>query len=311
MTIFMEYPIVFLGYSLSDNNVISIINAIVDCLDEAQLNKLQDRFIFVEYEESAVKPSVSTHTIMVHSKPLTMRRIVLSDFMPLYTAMESVKSKLPVRILRRFKEDLYNFTITSTPTANLRVASIDDVRIGDEDLVLAIGKANELGLRGLSGIDHDEWYRNIVTEELDFSADDLFEHAFRKLLSQNSGRLPVHKYLSEATRQFPDAKAVADKYGTLDDIISNSIRNNRHCVWMYDSVKQLWDNEKTDITRAMYLIAHLEECRIDINELKDVLIEIFEEDINVLKNIGSAGRTNIRRVIMIYDCLGWKKQRAS
>lgn len=307
MTIFMEYPIVFIGYSLSDSNVVSIINSIVDCLDETQLNKLQDRFVFVEYNESLAKPEVSTHTIMVKSKPLAMRRIVLSDFMPLYTAMESVKSKLPVRILRRFKEDLYNFTITSTPTANLRVASIDDTRVADEDLVLAIGKANELGLRGLSGIDHDEWYRNIVTEELDFSADDLLEHAFKKLLSQNSGRLPVHKYLSEATRVFPEAKAIADKYSTLDDIISNSIRNNRHCVWNYNTVKQIWDNEKTDISRAMYLIAHLEERQIDIDELKEVLVEIFEEDINILKNIGSAGRTNIRRVIMIYDCLRWKK----
>ena len=57
----------------------------------------------------------------------------------------------------------------------------------------------------------------------------------------------------------------------------------------------------------MYLIAHLEERQIDIDELKEVLVEIFEEDINILKNIGSAGRTNIRRVIMIYDCLRWKK----
>lgn len=307
LTIFMEYPIVFLGYSLSDNNVISIINAIVDCLDEEQLNKLQDSFVFVEYNGSAIKPEVSTHTIMVKSKPLTMRRIVLSDFIPLYTAMESIKSKLPVRILRRFKEDLYNFTITSTPTANLRVASIDDARIVDEDLVIAISKANELGLRGLSGIDHDEWYRNIVTNELDFSADDLFKHAFKKLLSQNSGRLPVHKYLSEATQPFPDAQAVADKYGTLDDIISNSIRSNRNCVCAYNSVIQIWTNEKSNISRAMYLIAHLEEYQIDINELEDVLDEVFEEDINILKNIGPAGRTNIRRVIMIYDCLKWKK----
>ena len=307
MTIFMEYPIIFMGYSLSDSNVLSIINSIVDCLDEAQLNRLEDRFVFVEYNRAAIKPEVATHTIMVNGKPLAMRRIVLSDFMPLYTAMEGVKSKLPVRILRRFKQDLYNFTITNTPTANLRVASIDDVRVADEDLVLAIGKANELGLRGLSGIDHDEWYRNIVTEELDFTADDLLEYAFKKLLSQNSGRLPVHKYLSEATRSFPDAEVVAEKYNSLDNIISNSIRNDRQRIWMYSSVKQIWDNEKTNISKAMYLISLLEEDKINVDELTAVLTEIFEEDINILKNIGPAGRTNIRRVIMIYDCLKWKK----
>lgn len=307
MTIFMEYPIIFMGYSLADSNVTSIIHSIVECLDEQQLKRLADRFVFVEYNSDATKPDVSSYTILVKDKPLAMRRIVLSDFMPLYTAMEGIKSKLPVRILRRFKQDLYSFTITNTPTSNLRIASIDDVRLSDEDLVLAIGKANELGLRGLSGIDHDEWYRNIITEELDFTADDLLEHAFKKLLSQNSGRLPVHRYLAEATRCFPEAEAVARKYSSLDSIISASIRNNRHRVGSYRSVKQIWDNERSNISRAMDLIAHLEEHQIDIDELNSVLSEIFNEDVNVLKNIGQAGRTNIRRVIMIYDCLKWKK----
>lgn len=307
MTIFMEYPIVFMGYSISDSNIINIITSIVACLDEAQLKKLEDRFVFVEYNTQALEPEVSAYTIMIEDKPLTMRRIVLSDFMPLYTAMENVRSKLPVRILRRFKQELYNFTITNTPTANLRVASIDDVRVGDEDLVLAIGKASELGLRGLSGIDHDDWYRNVVTEELDFSADDLLNHAFKKLLSQNSGKLPVHKYLSEATNSFPEAEALAEKYNSLNSIISNSIRNNRHRLGAYSSVKQIWMGERSNISKAMDYIAHLEEHQLDLEELECVLKEIFEEDVNVLRNIGRPGRTNIRRVIMLYDCLKWRK----
>lgn len=307
MTIFVEYPIIFLGYSLSDSNIMNIINAIVDCLDENQFAKLEERFVFVEYKEGIVKPEVSTHTVMVKEKPLAMRRIVLSDFMPLYTAMETVKSKIPVRILRRLKQEFYSFTITNTPTANLRVASIDDERIADDELILAIGRPSELGLRGLSGIDHDEWYRNIVTEELEFTADDLLEYAFKKLLSQNSGRLPVHKYLSEATRPFPEAEAVADRYKTLDAIVSNSIRNNRHRLGGYASIQEIWEGTGHDITRSMDLIAYLEEPQIDLDELGAVLKTIFDEDVNVLKNIGAAGRTNIRRVIRIYDCLKWKK----
>ncbi|RGO80775.1 hypothetical protein DXB04_24675 [Enterocloster bolteae] len=49
MTIFMEYPVVFLGYSLNDSNVQKIIKSIVDCLSPENLSKLQERFIFVEY----------------------------------------------------------------------------------------------------------------------------------------------------------------------------------------------------------------------------------------------------------------------
>ena len=101
--------------------------------------------------------------------------------------------KLPVRILRRFRQELYEYTITNTPTENLRVASIDDSRVGDEELVLAIGKASEFGLKGLSGLDGNEWYRNIILDDLNFTADELLKYAFPKLASQNSGKLPLNK----------------------------------------------------------------------------------------------------------------------
>lgn len=55
------------------------------------------------------------------------------------------------------------------------------------------------------------------------------------------------------------------------------------------------------------MIAYLEEHQINLDELEDVLKTIFNEDIHILRGIGQTGRTNIRRVIMIYDCLKWKK----
>ena len=134
---------------------------------------------------------VTPYTIMVDDKPLVMKKVALSDFMLLYNALNTKKTKLPVRILRRFKQELYEYTITTKPTGNLRVASIDDTRLSDEELVLAIGKASAFGLKGLSGIESNEWYRNIVLGDLKYTADELLEYAFPKLLRQNSYRLQL------------------------------------------------------------------------------------------------------------------------
>ena len=49
MTIFMEYPIIFFGYSLNDPNVRIILQSIAKCLSAENLEKLQDRFIYVEW----------------------------------------------------------------------------------------------------------------------------------------------------------------------------------------------------------------------------------------------------------------------
>lgn len=306
MTIFMEYPIIFMGYSISDSNVQSIIKAIVGCLDTEQIKVLEDRFVFVEYITDMAGAEVTPYTIMIKDKPLTMKKISLSNFMLLYNAMENKKAKLPAVILRKFKQELYEYTITNTPTANLRVASIDDKRVMDEDLVLAIGRASEFGLKGLSGLEGNEWYRNIILEDLEFSADELLEYAFPKLIGQNSGRLPLNKYLSEAKKEFPECKEIAEKQN-FDAIISKTIKDNRKCLGEYRSVRQIWNQEKSSEGKALRLIAHLPERQINIEELETVLKELFEVDANVLQNVNSNQRSDIRRLIRIYDYLKWGK----
>lgn len=155
------------------------------------------------------------------------------------------------------------------PTASLRVAALDDTRVSDEELVLAIGKVSDLGLNGLSGIDSNEWYRNIVINDLEFTADELLEHAFPKVLKQNSSKLPVNKYLADATKEFPECTELAEKQ-KFDTIISPSIKKSRNCLGDYTSVRQIWGQEKQSLERATRLISHLEESQIIVSELEDV-----------------------------------------
>lgn len=53
LTIFVEHPIIFIGYSLSDNNIQQIIDSIVKCVEPKNLDKLKNRLIFVEWKENA------------------------------------------------------------------------------------------------------------------------------------------------------------------------------------------------------------------------------------------------------------------
>lgn len=52
LTIFLEYPVIFMGYSLSDRNIRNIFKTISKCLTQEKLNQLKDRFAFVEYSDS-------------------------------------------------------------------------------------------------------------------------------------------------------------------------------------------------------------------------------------------------------------------
>jgi len=306
MTIFMEYPIVFIGYSIGDSNIQSIIKSIVNCLDEEQVKKIEDRFVFVEYKEGMIGAEATPYTIMIGDKSLTMRKIVMSDFMLLYNALDGKKAKLPVRILRRFKQELYEYTITNSPTDSIRVASIEDERVSDDELVLSIGRASEFSLKGLSGLESNELYRDVVIGDLLYSADELLEYALPKLLQQNSGKLPINKYLKNATKEFPDyQKLIVNQ--DFDSLISNTIKNNRKSLGGYTSVKQIWENEGENLEKATRLIAYLLEEHIDVTELENILLGLFEDDINVLQKASQPERTNIKRLIRIYDYLKWGK----
>lgn len=318
LTIFMEFPIIFLGYSLNDSNIQNIIKSIIDCLDSVQLAKLADRFVFVEHKSGATGAEVTPFEITIDGKQLPMQKITLSNFLPLYEALSTKQAMLPVRLLRKFKEELYTYTITNTPTANLRVASIEDGRLTDDEMVLAIGRADSFGLKGLSGISSDEWYRSIILGDLNFSADELLEYAAPKLLKQNSGRIPLNKYILAAHKSYPDCEAAANGF-TFNDIISNSIRKCQNSVGNFHSVFEIWDQEAfhsrkntQSLERATRLIACLKDYEISVSELESVLNEIFKFNPNILqvtKESKPSLRTNIRRLISIYDYLKWGKER--
>ena len=306
MTIFVEYPIVFIGYSLSDRNIQNIIKSIIDCLDDVQLVTLEERFIFVEYKKDAVNIDITPHTIVIGGKVLTITRVVTADFKPIYSALSEKKSKLSAKILRRFKQELYDFALTNPPTSKIWVAEFDDNRVRDDDLVLAIGKFSDFGLKGLKGLTSNEWYRDIVMDDLNMPADAILTYAFDYLIGQNSGKLPLNKYLCTAKKDYPECRKIADEQD-FENIISKTIKKNRVKYDKYASVKEAWNSEKDSLSKATLAIAHLEQNRINVDELEMVLKEIFTNNKDVLlsKNKKDNLVTNIRRLIRIYDFLKW------
>ncbi len=295
-----------MGYSITDQNIQKIIRGIVNCLDDGQLSILQDRFVFVEYKKGYEGADVTPYTIMVEDKSLDLRKIVLDDFELIYKELENRKSKLPVRLLRRFKQELYEFTITNEPTGKLRVAALDDERVADEDLVLAIGRDETFGLRGLSGLSGNEWYRNVVMDDLEYSNEQLLKYALPSIVKQFTKKIPIHKYLSGVKEVPTEAKTIADETN-FESIISSSIKKNRKLLKDYTSVKQIWKMEKHDRKKAFRLMSYLTEEQFDVDELESILKEVFERDPDVLDHAESDEKTHFRRLIRIYDYLKWGK----
>lgn len=311
MTIFMEYPIIFIGYSLTDPNIQTILSDIVTCLPNDKISELQNRFIFVDWKPDITGYTIGTHSITLGNKFLSMTKITLNDFSPLYDALAAKESKLPIRFLRRFQEEIYNYALTSKPGPLLKVADLNNENLDEDALAISIGLRtnSEFGL--VSAVDINTWHRNIITDELahlGFTYDQLLDIAYSRIKKEaGNSILPLYKYL--ALSKNPHTDVANDRASSFEALLTNTNKNNRHTTDSYSSALELWEKEKQDKKRALRLLVCLPEEKCPAAELKIILEEIFEMDENALTNRSDWIPPDIKRLIRIYDYVCWGKKK--
>lgn len=307
LTIFMEYPIIFMGYSISDSNIRDILSSIVKCMSNEQVKLLKRRFIFIEYDAEREGYEIGESSFAFEdNKLITMTKITLSDYSLIYNAIGKKKMKIPVRLLRLLKDELYLFTLSNEPTENIKVAAIDDDRVSNDELVISIGTTETISLDGLKGISTDQWYRNIVIHDFRYNTEDLLDYA-PTLAKQVSGILPVNSLYEDKYQRIEGINKLLVK--DFEDINSKTIERARSRHPQIDIESIL--SEIPDIDKQMLCIAYLKKEQINLIELENYLKTQFEKDNDILCNSKQTTRTNLRRLIRIYDYLKGESKKAS
>jgi hypothetical protein len=198
ITLFVEHPIVFLGYSLSDRNISALLKAVVACLGADNLERLRRNLIFVQRakgEEAAVSQTI----LAIDGDQLPITIVKTDDFLPVYQAIDATKRKIPARILRFCKEQLYELVRSTSPETKLSVLDIDNIeKSKDVEFVVGVGVASEatsqVGYQGLTAMD---LFRDLLLEQERQLDPSRVVHQTIPALSKNCKYLPVYKYLAE------------------------------------------------------------------------------------------------------------------
>ena len=300
MTIFMEYPIVFIGYSLSDPDVQGILADVVECLPVGKIETLQKRFVFVEYRQQQIGVDISSHSSFVNGHLIEMTKVSLSDFGLLYDALSAKRASFPVKLLRRFKDDLYTFALTQQPGPTMCVAPLEDERVDENTLALTIGLAST-GVYGLiRAVNAEGWYQNIILHDLEYSCDQLLEYVYPDLAKQNSWNIPPWYYLRNSK-----GNALAESHAPKEysDIVNDAaIKRNRTAI-SGRSAADVWTDEKTNLPRALRLLSSLPEDKADVSQYQHILEDIFKENPEAFDSLSGSNKSNLKKMIRIYDFL--------
>lgn len=196
ITIFVEHPIVFLGYSVSDSNIISLLRSIICGLGQAEVERLQDNLIFVQRSKPGRPTGIKDTVLVVEDFQLPVMQVIDDSFEGLYRAIGEQKRKLPASVLRFCKEQLFRITRDSQPATQICLVDIDDIEQHEEvEFVVGIGVAkNQLSDRGYKAVGPTDLFQHLLHTDKQLDSEQVLTQTFANKSSKRC-YLPVFCFL--------------------------------------------------------------------------------------------------------------------
>lgn len=296
LTIFLEYPIIFIGYSIQDRNIQNILKSISTCLTQEKLDLLKERFIFVEYslEKEEITSLVKSFE---NGNEISMTKITTNRFEEIYKGINKSVVRISPKVLRTLKKQIYSLVETTNPTSKILAAGFDTIDKLDEDvqIMASIGIANKNGHL----VRADQLYKDLIFDNQYFDVKLLLKEHLPSLLKTNSGGLPMYKYIKEEpTLLFERVKEHYIKKQTIDDFLNAQQRENkkkyRKNLKSFNIEEIIEKEGKENAYKKIYF---LEKPEINLQVLEEYLKEAFKS-----LELDS----ELKRLIRIYDFLKYK-----
>lgn len=298
ITIFIEHPVVFMGYSMSDSNIMELLKSIVNCLDGNNIDKLRDNLFFVEWKQSDDDIFKINESVLQlnNNTQLPVVRIETNNYKPIYECLSKYERKIPANLLREYKKQFYDIIVSEKPERKLYVLSDD--RIDDSSniqFVYGFGAINKYkSAIGYVGITATDILQDVLNDRSEYDAERLLSQSIPNLM-KNSFYLPVYRYLSELPKVESKKHIQKLKLPTLKELQSyhfNDALKKQSLTNVVSSNMDAW--------KKAALIPHL---NINDSELDDLRLFIK----SIFNLVDRKHFTYIRKVICFYDMKRYRK----
>lgn len=307
LTIFVEHPVIFLGYSLSDPNITSILRQIASCLTNENIHKLKDRLLFVEYDAESKGDSFEASVTQVGGHSIPVHIIRTKDFSHIYRPLSLLKRRFSARLLRQMKEHLYELVKANDPQEKLGVVDIDEGELFRQlEVVYGIGVVSKVGRLGYAPITRVELLKDIMAPVSHYDAAAILKETLPGLV-RNTEFSPVFRYLRNAGLIGTDGTIECSK---LDAKVTKVTRHTRESFFPPGGYRnKILKAEKPPASvkeviemfgdNAYLYIPFLEVEQIKPDELKNYILA----NLQLITSKQVQYQTYFRRLICFYDWL--------
>jgi hypothetical protein len=169
LTLFVDYPIIFIGYSLSDPNIESILKNIVDCLDNdfLKIDILHNRLFFVEWQRTPCDPTIESSTYSLSSFSIPIKKMKVHGYSEIFEVLSEIPRKFPLNVLKQLQGMVYDFVMTTEPTNRIMVNGLDELdKIDNLEVVVGFGNISKLKDKGVVGLKDIDLIKDILFDDL-------------------------------------------------------------------------------------------------------------------------------------------------
>lgn len=316
LTIFLEHPIIFIGYSLSDSNIRRILGDIVACLNDTQLEKLSNRLFFIQRKKAGRFEGISIVQESFEGRSITMKQITAEDYSTVYQVIASLRTSYSPKILRQLKQDVYELVACSTPRERIKVVDIDDATSMDKvEIVIGVGIKSRLsGVLGYERLEFGHLCEDLLSNGDTYDPDLIVAKTLTQLGKSTSYNLPVFKYLASAhipiTDQGLKTYIEAIERDGLDAFRSNSIKKmpDLGLRSVQDILNRFDIKDSKKVSKALVELVRLDEGQIDLGEFLSVLKEVAQQFDPVLTSKAPLP-SDFRRAVRVYDWLRYGRKK--
>lgn len=230
LTLFAESPIIFMGYSFTDENIQHIIEDFLSCLTPKELTSISNHFVFISYKKGEKRLLETKRTIFTSNKiEIPITEITTDNYGAIYEKLNNITPGIAasrVRETRKIIKQIVDQNIASE-TAESVIVDIDDldnIDLSAKPLAIAIGYRDSiLNKVGYGILDVDSIIEDILFDNKKLNADNMCLDRFKSISSTHL--IPVFKYVKKCSLPIPASSKLSEYINarnSIDKIISKS-----------------------------------------------------------------------------------------
>lgn len=305
LTLFAEAPIIFMGYSFTDENVQRIIEDFLGCLTIKELKNIHNHFLFISYKKGEQRLIEKRRTIFTSNKvEIPITEIETDNYSAIYDKLNKIVPGIAasrIRETRKIVKRIVDQSIQSNEAESIIVGldELEDVDTTTQPLAIAIGyRDNILNQFGYGLLEVETILEDILYDNKKLDPERMCFDRFKSIPITHL--IPVFKYVKECTKPILDDSKLAryiKERDSIEKIISKSQLKVIQALPAATNIETLhqYMNEQTSVDKkAGILLKSIKNFSLDDvrKECKNLFSEFTENKIT---------STCFKRCIMYLD----------